>query len=99
MTQRVARSLTLLWVLLGVTAIVLAAGGVILGSVMTRALRQQAIDDAKVSLSQFTSGVISPRLVYGLQLRVGEDVTGAVRLNLVERPDILGMSSPARPSG
>jgi putative nucleotidyltransferase with HDIG domain len=91
MTQRVARSLTLLWVLLGVTAIVLAAGGVILGSVMTRALRQQAIDDAKVSLSQYTSGVISPRLVYGLQLRVGEDVTGAVRLNLVERPDILSV--------
>jgi putative nucleotidyltransferase with HDIG domain len=91
MTQRVARSLTLLWVLLGVTAIVLAAGGVILGSVMTRALRQQAIDDAKVSLAQYTSGVISPRLVYGLQLRVGEDVTGAVRLNLVERPDILSV--------
>jgi putative nucleotidyltransferase with HDIG domain len=78
-------------VLVGVTAIVLAAGGVMLGSVMTRALRQQAIDDAKVSLSQYTSGIISPRLVYGLQLRVGEDVTGAVRLNLAERPDILSV--------
>jgi putative nucleotidyltransferase with HDIG domain len=91
MTQRVARSLTLLWVLLGVTAIVLAAGGVMLGSVMSRALRRQAIDDAKVSLAQYTSGVISPRLVYGLQLRVGEDLTGAVRLNLAERPDILSV--------
>jgi putative nucleotidyltransferase with HDIG domain len=91
MTQRVARSLTLLWALLGVTAIVLAAGGVMLASVMTRALRRQAVDDAKVSLSQYTSGVISPRLVYGLQLRVGEDVTGAVRLNLAERPDILSV--------
>jgi putative nucleotidyltransferase with HDIG domain len=91
MTQRVARSLTLLWALLGVTAIVLAAGGVMLASVMTRALRRQAVDDAKVSLSQYTSGVISPRLVYGLQLRVGEDVTGAVRLNLAERPDIVSV--------
>jgi putative nucleotidyltransferase with HDIG domain len=91
MTQRVARSLTLLWALVGVTAIVLAAGGIILGSMMTRALRRQAVDDAKLSLSQYTSGVLSPRLVYGTQLRVGEDVTGIVRRNLAERPDIVSV--------
>ena len=63
MTQRVARSLTLLWALVGVTAIVLAAGGVVLGAMMTSALRRQALDDAKVSLAQYTSGVLSRRLV------------------------------------
>jgi putative nucleotidyltransferase with HDIG domain len=91
MTQRVARSLTLLWALLGVTAIVLAAGGIMLGSLMTRALRRQAVDDAKLSLAQYTSGVLSPRLVYGTELRVGEDVTGIVRRNLAERPDIVSV--------
>jgi sensor histidine kinase regulating citrate/malate metabolism len=91
MTQRVARSLTLLWALLGVTAIVLAAGGIMLGSLMTRALRRQAVDDAKLSLAQYTSGVLSPRLVYGTELRVGEDVTGIIHRNLAERPDIVSV--------
>jgi putative nucleotidyltransferase with HDIG domain len=91
MTQRVARSLTLLWALVGVTAVVLAAGAIVLGSVMTGALRRQAVDDAKVSLTQYTNGVLSPRLVYGTQLRVSDDVTGIVRRDLVERPDILSV--------
>jgi putative nucleotidyltransferase with HDIG domain len=91
MTQRVARSLTLLWALVGVTAVVLAAGAIVLGSVMTRALRRQAVDDAKVSLTQYTNGVLSPRVVYGTQLRVGDDVTGIVRRDLAERPDILSV--------
>jgi putative nucleotidyltransferase with HDIG domain len=91
MTQRVARSLTLLWALVGVTAIVLAAGGIVLGSVMTQALRRQALDDAKLSLTQYVSGVLSPRLVYGTQLRVGEDVTGILGRNLGERPDIVSV--------
>ena len=91
MSQRVARSLTLLWALVVVAAVVLAAGGIVLGSIMTRALRRQAVDDAKVSLSQYTSGVLSPRVVDGTQLRVGEDATGIVRRTLAERPDILSV--------
>ena len=91
MAQRVARSLTLLWALVGVTAVVLAAAGLILGSLMTKALRRQAVDDAKVSLSQYTSGVLSSRLVYGTQLRVGDRVTSIVRQDLAQRPDILSV--------
>jgi putative nucleotidyltransferase with HDIG domain len=91
MTQRVARSLTLLWALVVVTAIVLAASAIVLGSMMNRALRRQAIDDAKLSLTQYTSGVLSPRVVYGTQLKVGDDVTGIVRRDLAERPDILSV--------
>ena len=86
-----ARSLTLLWALVAVAAVVLAAGGIVLGSIMTQALRQQSLDDAKVSLSQYTSAVLSPRLVNGTQLRVGEEVTGIVRRTLAERPDILSV--------
>jgi putative nucleotidyltransferase with HDIG domain len=91
MTQRVARSLTLLWALVAVAAVVLAAGGIVLGSVMTSALRRQALDDAKRSLTQYASGVLGPRVVYGTQLRVGDDVTGIVRRDLAERPDILSV--------
>jgi putative nucleotidyltransferase with HDIG domain len=91
MTQRVAQSLTLLWALVAVTAVVLAAGGLVLGSVMTGAVRRQALDDAKLSVTQYAGGVLGPRLVYGTQVRVGEDVTGLVRRDLGERPDILSV--------
>src|SRR5215216_3762161 len=91
MSQRVARSLTLLWAFVATAAIVLAIGGIVLGSIMSQALRQQSLDDTRVSLSQYTSGVLSPRLVYGTQLRVGEDVTGFVRRTLAERSDILSV--------
>src|SRR6266545_6961423 len=91
MSQRVAHSLTLLWALVAVAAVVLVTGGIVLGSIMSRALRQQSLDDAKVPLSQYASGVLSPRLVDRSQLRVGEDVTGIVRRTLAERPDILSV--------
>jgi putative nucleotidyltransferase with HDIG domain len=91
MAQRVARSLTLLWALVGVTAIVLAAGGIVLGAMMTSALRRQALDDAKVSLAQYTSGVLSPRLVEGSEIHFGDDVTGLVERNLADRPDIFSV--------
>jgi len=91
MTQRVARSLTLLWALVGVTAVVLGAGAIVLSSVMTTALKRQALDDAQVSLSQYTAGVLSPHLVYGTQLHVGDDVTGIIQRNLAERRDILSV--------
>ena len=91
MAQRVAHSLTLLWALVIVAAIVLAAGGIVVGSIMTGALRKQAVDDGKTSLSLYTSGVLSPRLVSGGDIRVGDDVTGILRRSLAERPDILSV--------
>jgi putative nucleotidyltransferase with HDIG domain len=91
MAQRVAHSLTLLWALVVVAAIVLAAGGIVLGSIMTGALRKQAVDDGKTSLSLYTSGLLSPRLVSGGEIRVGDDVTGLLRRSLAERPDILSV--------
>jgi putative nucleotidyltransferase with HDIG domain len=43
------------------------------------------------ALTEYTSGVVSPRVVYGTQLKVGDDATGIVRRNLGERPDILSV--------
>jgi putative nucleotidyltransferase with HDIG domain len=91
MTQRVARSLTLLWAFVGLSAVILILGGLILGTILTNALREQALDDAKTSLAQYTSGVLAPRLVYGTELRVGGEATAIVRRDLTERPDILSV--------
>jgi putative nucleotidyltransferase with HDIG domain len=91
MTQRVTESVGLLWTFVLMSAVVLVSGCVILSSLLTSALRDQAIDDAKLSLTQYASGVLAPRLVYGNSLRVGDSVTGIVNRDLAERPDILSV--------
>ena len=91
MAERVRRSLTLLWAFVGVSAVILAVGGLVLGAALASALRQQALDDARASLSQYTNGVIAPRLVYGTELRVGDRATGVIRADLSEHPEILSV--------
>ncbi|MEX2102643.1 MAG: HD domain-containing phosphohydrolase [Gaiellaceae bacterium] len=73
------------------SAIILAVGGLVLGAALGGALRQQALDDARLALSQYTNGVLAPRLVYGTELRVGGRATAFIRADLVERPDILSV--------
>jgi putative nucleotidyltransferase with HDIG domain len=91
MAERVGRSLTLLWAFVGVSAVILAVGGLVLGAALASALRQQALDDARAALSQYTNGVIAPRLVYGTELRVGDRATGVIRADLTEHPEILSV--------
>ena len=86
-----ARSVTLLWAFVALSGIILALGGAVLGSLLTDALRAQALDDARVSLTQYTSSVVAPRLVYGSQLRVGSYLTTIIRTDLAERPDIISV--------
>jgi hypothetical protein len=81
MTQRVARSPTLLWALVAVTAIVLAAGASCSGR-YDQGLKRQAIHDAKVSLSQYASGVLSSRLLEGSNVLVGDEIAGIVERKL-----------------
>jgi putative nucleotidyltransferase with HDIG domain len=88
MTQRVTQSVGLLWTFVLLSAVVLFGGCVILGTLLTNAVRDQAVDDAKLSLTQYANGVLAPRLVYGKSLRVGDSVTGVINRDLVERPDI-----------
>ena len=79
MVQRVARSLTLQWALVVWPRSSSRPPAAVLGSIMTGALGKQAVDDGKTSLALYTSGVLSPRLVSGSEIRVGEDVTGILR--------------------
>jgi len=90
-TQRIARSVTLLRVFVVASALILAVGATVLGSVLTRALRGQALDDAKTSLTQYTNGVLGPRLVAGNEVKVGPEVTALVERELAARPDILSV--------
>ena len=73
------------------SAVVLAGGCLILSSVLTSAVRGQALDDAKLSLTQYANGVLGPRMIYGTTLRVGDSSTSIVNRDLAERPDILSV--------
>jgi putative nucleotidyltransferase with HDIG domain len=91
MTQRVTASVGLLWTFVLLSAIVLAGGCLILSSLLTSAVRGQALDDAKLSLTQYANGVLAPRMIYGTTLRVGDSSTSIVLRDLAERPDILSV--------
>ena len=91
MTQRVTESVGLLWTFVLLSAVVLAGGCLILSSVLTSAVRGQALDDAKLSLTQYANGVLGPRMIYGTTLRVGDSSTSIVNRDLAERPDILSV--------
>jgi putative nucleotidyltransferase with HDIG domain len=88
---RVARSLTLLRAFVVSSALILALGAAVLGSLLSSALREQAVDDAERSLAQYTSGVLGSRLVQGSELTIGMPAPSVVRAELAERRDILSV--------
>jgi putative nucleotidyltransferase with HDIG domain len=73
------------------SALLLAAAALALGFVLTHALRQQAIDDAQVSLTEYTNGVLHREIAHGGQIVVGHEAKGIVQASLQARPDILSV--------
>jgi putative nucleotidyltransferase with HDIG domain len=74
-----------------VSAQLLALAAVVLGTILTHALRGQAVDDSKVSLMQYTNSVVRERLVRGDGLIFGSAVHGLVKHDIAVRPDILSV--------
>jgi putative nucleotidyltransferase with HDIG domain len=91
LTRRVARSLTLLRAFVVASALLLAVAAAVLGTILTHALRGQALDDSKVSLMQYTNSVVRDRLVRNDRLIVGREVHGLVKHDIAARPDILSV--------
>ncbi|MEK6274050.1 MAG: HD-GYP domain-containing protein [Actinomycetota bacterium] len=90
-SERISRSLTLLRAFVLASALLLAAAAFALGFVITHALRQQAIEDAQVSLTEYTNGILHRELVHGGRLFVGHEAKGIVQTTLQARPDILSV--------
>ena len=91
MRQRVSRSLTLLWAFVGMSALILALGALVLGMILTGALRDQALADAKTSLTQYTNGVLGPHLRSGPTLEVNDAARGLVESDLGVRSEIISV--------
>jgi putative nucleotidyltransferase with HDIG domain len=90
-SEKISRSLTLLRVFVVASGLVLAAAGLALGEVLSNTLRQQAIEDAKVSLTEYTNGVLHRELVHGGHVFVGRDAKRVLQDSLDARPDILSV--------
>ena len=69
------RSLTLLRIFLVASGAIIAAGGLVLSSVLTRTLSDQALADSRASVSQYVDGVLRPALVHGNGLQIGPHVS------------------------
>jgi putative nucleotidyltransferase with HDIG domain len=87
----VHRSVTLLRVFLLASAVILVSGGVVLGSVLTQALRGQALDDKQTSLTQYVDGLLRPELVRGDKLHVSPHLSTEIREQLRGQPDIVSV--------
>jgi putative nucleotidyltransferase with HDIG domain len=83
------RSLTLLHVFLGASALILGVGAVVLSAVLTNALKTQALTDRRESLTQYVDAVLGPTLVRGNALQVGPNVSSVLLRELRSDPDLV----------
>jgi putative nucleotidyltransferase with HDIG domain len=87
----VNRSLTLLRVFLLASAVILVSGGLVLGSVLTAALRGQVLDDKRAGLTQYVDGVLRPELVRGDRVHISPHLPRQIKEQLRGQPDIVSV--------
>ena len=85
-----ARSLTLLKAFLLASAAILCAGAFAISALLTASLRGQAVEDARVSLTQYVNGALHDRLVHDGRVTVA-NVDALVARDLRNRSDILSV--------
>src|SRR5690242_4204131 len=87
----VHRSVTLLRIFLLASAVILISGGLLLGSVLTTALRGQALDDTRASMTQYVDGVLRPELVRGGRVHISPHLPGQIEEQLRREKDIVSV--------
>jgi putative nucleotidyltransferase with HDIG domain len=87
--RAIERSLTLLRVFLVASAAILLAAGLLLGWVLTKTLREQALADSRASLTQYVDGVLGPELVHGNRVLVAPRVSNRLLEELRRNPDLV----------
>jgi putative nucleotidyltransferase with HDIG domain len=85
----VERSVRLLHVFLVASALILFGGALVLDWVLSAAIRQQAVEDARTSLTEYVDGVLRPDLVRGGRVAVAPGLTSRIRSQLAARGDIV----------
>ena len=83
------RSLTLLRVFLVASAAILLAGAIVLGSILTSALKSQAVADERQSLSRYVDGVLRPSLVRNGRVTITPSISRVLAGQLRREPDLV----------
>jgi putative nucleotidyltransferase with HDIG domain len=83
------RSVTLLRVFLLASALIVAAGGILLSSLLTRALSAQAVADSRTSVSQYVDGVLRGTLVRGGQVQVSRHASARLTEEVKRNRDLV----------
>jgi putative nucleotidyltransferase with HDIG domain len=86
----IARSLTLLRILVLASALILAAGAFVLGAILTRSLRDQSVETSKLALTQYVDGVLARELLDDGDVTVGPEMPH-LEADLAARPDIFSV--------
>jgi putative nucleotidyltransferase with HDIG domain len=87
----VHRSVTLLRVFLLASAVILISGGLLLGSLLTAALRAQALEDNQSSMTQYVDGVLRPELVRADKVHIAPHLPRQIKEQLRRQTDIVSV--------
>jgi putative nucleotidyltransferase with HDIG domain len=83
------RSLTLLQVFLGASAVILVAGALALGWILTQALRSEALQAERTSLAQYVDGVVGPAVVRHNRIVTTTTLSGTILRALRAQQDVV----------
>jgi hypothetical protein len=83
------RSLTLLRLFLGASAVILAVGAIVLSTVLTRTLTQQSLADHRESETKYVDGVLRSALVKDNKVRVDPHISSLLLGELRRDPNLV----------
>jgi putative nucleotidyltransferase with HDIG domain len=86
------RSLTLLWAFLLASAAILAAGAVLLSSVLSRSVERQVLEDNARYAAVYSDTALTPALVRGHKVVVTKPALRRLRAATQARSDVTGIS-------
>ena len=89
--RRLEGSLTLLRLFVVVSALLLIGGAVLLGSMLSRTLRSQALDEEKTSLVTYVDGVLGPQLVRDDHVVTTRWISHTILRVLRGQPDVISV--------
>src|SRR5437763_14687531 len=83
------RSLTLLRVFLLASALICTGAGLALGSILSHALKSEALDAEKTALSRYVGGVVQPALVHGNHIDIPWQQDAQLAEGVLRQQDIV----------
>ncbi|MBA2642945.1 MAG: hypothetical protein H0U82_08470 [Actinobacteria bacterium] len=84
--------MALLWTFLLASAAILTVGAVVLSSVLSSSLREQALADSARDVSVYTDAVLAPMLVRGRRARVAKSTRRRLVASVRRHGDVTGAS-------